>query len=109
MGWMRFPNSKNISLCEFFLSGGNGNVIGEFELRENFLATRASGNVGIPGSQLLERKRPFMVRGEDFGIGTNGVLRARIGSRGGPKTKLVRERFFKIPVAIVIRHGRIHP
>ncbi len=106
---MQIPNSKNIFFYEFFLSGGNRDVIREFELRENFLATRASGDVGIPGSQLLERKRTFMVRGENLRIGTSGVLRARSRASRGAQTKLVRERFFEIPVAIVIRHGRIHP
>jgi hypothetical protein len=66
-----------------FFNRADGDAIGEFELRKNFLATGTSCNVCLPGRKLFERKLTFVIGSESFGIGASGIL--RVGLCAGAK------------------------
>lgn len=97
--------ARNIFVREELFSGGDGNVIGEFELRENFLAAGTNGDMRLPCGKLLERKLSFVIGSESFGIGTRGSLCAGLCA----EAQLSRECLFKAPIAVVKRHGEFHP
>jgi hypothetical protein len=84
-------------------------------MSEDFLAESAADDVLFPGIHFRGEKRAFVISGKRFRVGTriavrasaSGTVRSTVGSRR--RTQMARNRFVKIPIAFVRRHGLLHP
>jgi hypothetical protein len=84
-------------------------------MSEDFLAEGAADDVLFPGIHFHGKKQAFVISGERFRVGTRIAVRASAGGAvrgaGGRRrgTQMARHRFVKIPIALVRRHGLLHP
>jgi len=112
----RSRNMLAIPRGRFFqlLPNIQGNFIGKFQLRENLLAARATGDVRFPEGEFRRNENPFVITGQNFrigagigsGIGISQYIRFRSGRRAG--TQMPLQSFFENSIAVFRRHGSFH-
>jgi hypothetical protein len=99
-----------------FLGGGvERDIVSGFEVREDFLAMGATNNVFLPGIHFRGEQGSLVIGGKRFGVGAR--IAARDGAGGAARgisgarhrTQVARNRFVKISIALVRRHGPLHP